>query len=447
MLAGQVDSGSLGRDRGVLHEMKEQLDVVRPLTKWCQRVTEPAAIPAAIHEAFDHMRSGRPRPTEVEIPSDVLAATTETDQRPWPERAPMRPDAQQIQRVVTLLQQANKPLIWTGGGVIGAEASQELVALAAPVATTTEGRGSIPEDHRLALGVGIFSHGAPTWAMPQADVILAVGTRLTEPVPRLAGLNRPHDGQRLIHLDIDPTVIGHTYPTDVAVVADAREGLQALLDETQQHTLCRSRWPMAELRAIRHLHQQWVRTNAPDQCDILARMQGVLSDDTILVSGVTNLGYWSYYAYCVRQPRTYLTSSYFVTLGFSFPLALGAKIGAQDRPVVALCGDGGFMYALPELATAVQYNINTVTVVFVDDAFGAPKQDQLRRYNRRVTGTELHNPSFADIARSFGAHGVRVTPDRIDEALQEALNEPRPSVIEVPVPNWAPPFLMAPRAA
>jgi acetolactate synthase-1/2/3 large subunit len=197
---------------------------------------------------------------------------------------------------------------------------------------------------------------------------------------------------------------------------------------------------------MRRFQIQWLQENAPNQCDILARMQRVLPDETVLVSGITNVGYWSYYAYCARRPRTYITSSYFATLGYSFPVALGAKVARPDLPVVALTGDGGFMYALPELATAVQYGINLVVVVFVDNALGASKNDQLTRYKGRVVGTELRNPSFAEVARVFGARGVRVEPERLDTALQEALEVPEPTVLEVPISTWVPPFQVRPRA-
>jgi acetolactate synthase-1/2/3 large subunit len=165
------------------------------------------------------------------------------------------------------------------------------------------------------------------------------------------------------------------------------------------------------------------------------------------VSGITNVAYWSYFAYCARQPRRYITSSYFATLGYGFPVALGAKVAAPERPVVALTGDGGFMYALPDLATAVQYGIGVVVVVFVDNALGASKNDQMTRYQGRVVGTELHNPSFAEVARVFGAHGIRVEPEGLDEAVREALVEDRPTVIEVPIPTWVPPFQVYPRTS
>jgi acetolactate synthase-1/2/3 large subunit len=447
LLAGQIESVNLGRDRGALHEINDQQEVIRPITKWRQRVSEVGAIPGAIHEAMRQMRSGRPRPTEVEIPPDVLAATGEVVFPTPATSEPMAPNWEDVRRAAELLRGARKPLIWAGGGVVLAGAWRELVALAealgAPVATTAEGKGTIPEDHALALGVGMYGHGAPSWAMPRADVVLAVGTRLTSP---MTGLNAVHAPQRLIHLDVDPSVIGKNYPAEVRLVADARLGLQALLEEVRRQDAPATRWPEAELQDMRRLQAQWLQEQAPNQCEILRRIQSVLSNEAVLVSGVTNVAYWSYFAYCVRQPRTYITSSYFATLGYSFPVSLGAKVAAPDRPVVALTGDGGFMYALPELATAVQHKINVVVVVFVDNAFGASMHDQRSRYKGRVVGTALYNPSFAEVARAFGARGVRVEPERLDTALQEALAIDAPTVIEVPISTWVPPFQIAPRA-
>jgi acetolactate synthase-1/2/3 large subunit len=140
-----------------------------------------------------------------------------------------------------------------------------------------------------------------------------------------------------------------------------------------------------------------------------------------------------------------MTASYFATLGYAFPLALGVKVGAPERPVVALTGDGGFMYGLPELATAVQYGIAVVAVVFVDNAFGASRDDQRTRYGGRIVGTQLYNPSFAEVARAFGAEGVRVEPEKLEHALQEALESGKPTVIEVPIQTWTPPFQIEPR--
>src|SRR5262245_15316423 len=190
LLAGQVESFNLGSDRGALHEINDQLDVIRPVTKWCHRVTDVPAIPGAIHEAMRQMRTGRPRPTEVEIAPDVLAATAEVTFPSASTSTPAALDWEQVRRAAALLRGASKPLIWAGGGALLADASRELIALAealgAPVATTPEGKGVFPEDHRLSLGVGFYGHGASSWAAPKADVVLAVGTRLTG---QMMGLN------------------------------------------------------------------------------------------------------------------------------------------------------------------------------------------------------------------------------------------------------------------
>ncbi len=445
LLAGQVESFNVGKDRGALHEINDQQDIIRPVTKWCQRAEDVSAIPVAIQEAMRQMRSGRPRPTEVEVSPDVLAMTGEVAFTPVHVPEPVAPDWEQVRRAAELLRAAKKPLIWAGGGVGLAGASRELLALAetlgAAVATTNEGKGAIPEDHPLALGLGYYGHGTPSWAAPQADVILAVGTRLTT---QMTGLNAPTAPQKLIHLDVDATVIDKNYTAEVRLVADARLGLQALLEEVRHETPA-PRWPDAELQDMRRLQEQWLQEQAPQQCEIIRRIQSVLSDDTVLVSGVTNVAYWSYFAYCARQPRSFITSSYFATLGYSFPVALGAKVGAPERPVVVLTGDGGFMYALPDLATAVQYGIGVVVVVFVDNALGASKNDQRTRFKGRMVGTELYNPSFAELARVFGARGLYVEPERLDLALQEALDSGEPTVIEVPIPTWVPPFQIEPR--
>ena len=448
LLAGQVESYNVGSDRGALHEINDQLDIVRPITKWCQRVNDVPSIPGAIHEAMRQMRTGRPRPTEVEISPDTLAATADVTFPPAAPPVPAAVDWPQVQRAAALLRGASKPLIWAGGGAVLGEASRELIALAealgAPVATTAEGKGVFPEDHRLSLGVGYYGHGAASWAAPQADVVLAVGTRLTS---QMAGLNALCMPQRLIHLDIDPTIIGKNYPADIRLVTDARAGLQALLEEVRRQDPPAPRWTDVELQDMWHSQERWLQEKAPNQSEIWRGIQRVLPDDAVLVSGITNMGYWAHFAYRSRQPRTYLTSSYFATLGFSFPVALGAKVALPERPVVSITGDGGFMYALPELATAVHYDIGVVVVVFVDNALGASKNDQRTRFQGREIGTTLHNPSFAEVARVFGAQGVRTDPERLDTALQEALASGKPTVIEVPVPTWAPPFQIQPRTS
>ena len=159
---------------------------------------------------------------------------------------------------------------------------------------------------------------------------------------------------------------------------------------------------------------------------------------------MTNIGYWSNVAYLAKQPRTYLTSSYFGTLGYAFPTALGAKAARPARQVVAICGDGGFMYSPQELSTAVKYGINVVAIVFNNAAYGASQWDQTHRYGRRFIGTDLHNPDFVALAKAFGAVGMRTDPAGLGPALQDALAADAPVLLEVEVPNMMPPFQIVP---
>lgn len=441
LLAGQIEGHMIGRDAGALHEINDQMDVVRPVTKWCHRVLETTEIPTIIHEAMRQMKTGRPRPTEVEVSPDVLARTGEVSFLKAEEYPPPQPNQEAIGQAAALLAKSKKPLIWAGGGTIISNASKEVAALAealgAAVATTAEGKGIMPEDHPLCLGVGYTGHGAPALATKRADVIMAVGTRLTGQMRGATSIQSP---QRLIHIDIDATVIGKTYPAEIAIIADAKETLKALTEEVGRQKGSDKKWPELEIAEILSSNQKWLEKEAPLQCQIISQIQKELPEDAILVSGITNVGYWSNYYYRVKRPKTYFSSSYFATLGFGFPFALGAKVAAPDQAVVCITGDGGFMYALPELATAVQHGINLVTIVFVNNAFGASLSDQQTRFKNRVVGTELHNPSFAKVAEIFGARGIKTEVDQIGKALNEALGENRPVVIEVPISTLTPPF-------
>jgi acetolactate synthase-1/2/3 large subunit len=442
LLAGQVESKDLGSNLGALHEVNDQLDQVRPVTKWCCRVMRAEEIPGAIHQAMRQMNTGLPRPTEVEIPWDILRSAAEVEF--LPQEAPVRPipDRMSLQRAAELLAQAKKPFIWAGGGAILADASPELRELAeflgAPVGTTAEGKGSISEDHPLSLGGGYYGFGASRWALPQVDVALAIGTRLSWLQMRPGTALKPP--QKLIQIDADPAIIGKAYPADISIVADAKIALKALLEEVRQKKINNNRWSPSELDRCRKNHQNWLQEKAPAQHEIVKTLRKHLADDAILISGVTNIGYWANLAFAVRHPRTYLTSSYFATLGYSFPTALGVKLAAPDRQVVCVVGDGGFLYACAELTTAVRQGINLVTIVFNDQAFGSTKSDQVVNFNGRIIGTELNNPDFSRLAELFGAKGLKAEPEQLGQALEEALEARRPAVIEVPLPTRIAPF-------
>ena len=440
LISGQIGTGDLGRRRGVLHEVDDQLEVFRPLTKWRHRVMEADGIPGAVHRAFQELCTGRPRPVELELPPDVLTASApEGDEGP-DAYAPPAPTPEAVADAAQLLSNARRVLIWAGGGAVRSHAGEELAAVAgllgAPVITTPEGKGAIPEDHPLSIGACFSSFGPARWLAPQADVVLAVGTRFTLPMTGPWSLRPP---QALVQIDIDPEEVGQSYPAQVGLVGDARLTLGALREclEGAQRS---SSWTQEDFQAARLQAEQEVHELTSFQLPILNALRQEMDRDAVLVSGVTNVAYWANLAYPVYEPDTYLTSSYFATLGFAFPTALGAKVARPERQVVALTGDGGFLYDVGELATAVQHGINIVVVVFNDNAFGASLNDQQTRYEGRVIGTQLHNPDFVKLAESFGAVGMRAQPEEFGPALRQALGAQRPVLLEVPIPTQTPPF-------
>ena len=444
LISGQVESYNLGKDRGVARG-KRPAGYLPPLTKWCARVTQVDEIPGAVHRAMGYLRTGRPRPVELEIPWDVLPSSGEVE-LPEPEvYSKGAPDPARIKEAAELLAHARRPLIWAGGGTMAAEASREVVELAtainAPVVTTQQAKGIIPEDHPLSLGAYYYGHCPGYRAMARADVILAVGSRL-HVVPSVPWAFQPH--QVVVHIDADPAELGRNVPTRVAIEADARLGLQALLSELGG-SRTKSEWAPGEASAARDEGYRRFKEMAPAQVGIVQALRRELEDDAIVVSGITTIGYWSNLVFPVLRPRSYLTSSYFATLGFAFPTAIGAKIGSPGRQVVALCGDGGFMYGVAELATAVQEGVNVVALVFNNAAFGASLRDQETRFGGRVYGTRLHNPDFPRLVEAFGATGIRISHlEELGEGLRSALATEGPVVVEVPIPVLDPPFQIPP---
>lgn len=439
LISGQIESYNLGQKRDVLHEIDDQLEVFRPITKWCHRVLTVEEIPEAVQQAMYHLRTGRPRPVELEIPFDLLQASA-TVELPDPLSIPTsQPDAGQIRTAAQLLASANHPLIWAGGGVITGDASVELTRLAenvnAPVITTPQGKGAIRSDHPLSLGVTYAGPNATVWALSQSDVILVVGSRF------VTGRSpwQPQPDQSLIQVDIDPAELGRHSEVRLGIVADSHSALTSLLQELPDSS--RSTWRSSELALVRETAFHELEEIAPLQVAILRTIHDNLLGEGILVPDVTNLGYWCHPVYPVSRPRSYVTSSYFGTLGYAFPTALGAKLGNPQRPVVALCGDGGFLYAAQDLATAVQEGLNLIALVFVDDAFGTCIRDQKRQFEGRTFGANLHNPDFARLAETFGARGIKLSShEELGEGLRAAMAESRPTVIEIPVPSMVVPW-------
>lgn len=433
-LAGQVNVAGIGLGNSLAHEVHDQLDLVRPITKRADRVTDADQLPRAVHDAFVAMRTGRPRPTHLEVPPETLAAPTAAPLLPAAEQVRTAADPALVVRAVALLAPATAPLIIAGGGIHPSDAAGVLTELAgflqAGVITTREGKGAIDERSPLSLGT-VFVQRRLDPAIAAADVILAVGTRLQ-------GFTIP-PSTTLIHLDADAGEIGRFASPALAIEADARVGLQQVLDGVRAaRDVVPSR--AAELQRVRAAVDAQLDAIEP-QASIVRALRAGAPEDAVMVIDATMVGYMCHLRFPVPGPRSWLTSSYMGTLGFATNMAIGAKVGVPDRPVISVSGDGGFFFASNELATAVQYGISTVNVVFNDSAYGNTHLDQRQHYGGRILGTELRNPDIVAYAESFGAAAVRVTtPDALAGAVREACNDPRPVVIEMPVPRLSSAF-------
>ena len=434
VVSGQIERDLIGADRGILHEVNDQLDTIRPVTKWAKRILDPAEIPDAVHEAFYHLKTGRPRPVEIEIPPETLADMADVDLRE-PEEYP-RPaaDTEAIRTGAQIMAEAANPLIWAGGGVISSGAQDALRRVAehlqAPIITSPEGKGAISDRHPLSLGAHRLRNDPVAREEPNFDAILAVGTRMANP----AWLG----GQRIVQIDIDPEELGRNYENTFGIQGDARLALEGLYEQVSQLTPARES-RATEFEALRQRRASSAIRVEPQE-SLTATIREVMPDDGILISGMTQIGYYSRAFYPVYEPRTFVTSSYAGNLGYAYPVALGAKVAQPDKAVVAVSGDGGFLFNSQELATAVQYGINAVVIVFNDNAYGNVLRDQVNRFEGRVYGAALHNPDFVKLAEAYGARGVRVEPDRLGPALQEALAVDAPTLIEVPVQAMPTPF-------
>jgi acetolactate synthase-1/2/3 large subunit len=437
LISGQIPSGALGKGQGQLHEVDDQLDAFRPITKWNYRVAGAEEIPEVVHEAFHQLKTGRPRPVELEIPTDLVASRSSAKILEPENYPPLTGNESDLEAAASLLAEARNPVILAGGGAVIAEASREVLELAsliqAPVMTTPEGKGIIPEEHELAVGVNYAMVGPAQEVIPKSDVILAVGTRF------LFRSLQIREDQKIIQIDVDPQVLGKNYPVEIAIESDAREATARLV-----HHL-REKGPLGsgrdqEIKGYKRAFREKLQQLAPEQVKISAALREGLAEDAILVSGITNIGSWSHFAFSARRPRTYITSSYFGTLGYAFPTALGVQAAFPDRQVVAVCGDGGFLYGVQELATAVKYGLNVVVLVFNNNSYGASEWHQTHDHGRRYIGTDLLNPDFVQLAESFGAVGMRARPEELGSSLQAALAAKKTVVLEIALPNWMPPF-------
>jgi acetolactate synthase-1/2/3 large subunit len=432
-LIGQVATDEIRAGHGVLHELPDQTAIVRGLTRWSGLALSPEDAARLVSNAFARLDLGQ-GPAAVELPTDVLRSPlTSNETRETETLEPQRVDPHAIAEAIRLLERANRPMIIVGSGAIDAGDESRSIAerLGAPVVSHLQGRGIVDSRHPLSIGC---PEAFRMWR--DVDVILAVGTRFNSPRRRW-GL-RP--GQRVVRVDFDPAQFRRGAPPDVAILADARAALGALaagLTTTSPQAPARAQL-VAKARA--EVAAEFDRRLAP-QMSFLRVIREASPEDSVFVADYTQVGYVATAALPVYAPRQMITPGYQGTLGFAFATALGAKVGCPDKPVVALCGDGGFLFTGNELATAVQHDIRTVTIVFNDGAYGNVRRMQQDLYGGRVIASDLKNPDFVRFAESFGAGARRAEgPRALSQALHWAFDQPGPVIIEAPVDKMPNPW-------
>ncbi|MBR0731411.1 hypothetical protein JQ636_18155 [Bradyrhizobium japonicum] len=427
-VTGQVPTQFLGKGRGHLHEMPDQLATLRTYVKWADRIETPGNAPTTVSRAFQEMTSGRRGPASVEMPWDIFTQRADTCDakvlEPLP--APL-PDPDLIRQAAAVIRSSKAPMIFVGSGAI--EARDEILELAemidAPVVAFRSGRGIVSNAHELGL---TMAAAYKLW--PKTDLMIGIGSRLE--LPTMSRWPYRPDGLKSIRIDIDPVEM-RRFISDTAIVADAKTATADLIEAVSKAGYGKTAGRRAAIREATATALAEIQSIQP-QMAYLSVLREVLPANAIVTDELSQFGFASWYGFPIYEPRTFITSGYQGTLGSGFPTALGAKVANPDKPVVAITGDGGFMFGVQELATAVQFNIGVVTLVFNNNAYGNVRRDQRERFNGRVVASDLVNPDFVKLAESFGVAAARVTaPDQFKGALEKALAHGGPYLISVEV--------------
>ena len=422
-LAGQIPSHAIDRGYGHLHEIPDQLGVLRHLTKHAARITGPHDASAQVANALCLAMSGRRRPVALETAIDVWrhAGPAPLISPILPAVPPVDPDA--IEAAARILGAARRPLIVVGGGTqdAGPELRRVAELLGAPVVSYRRGRGVLPTDHPLAVPLPI---GQRLWR--DADVVFGVGTRLYLQQSQWGVADLP-----IVRLDVDPEEPERFHRPDATIVADAAAGLRALAARLPAHM-----GPREDRSDELAGHRAWLDerlSRLEPQMGFLRAMRAALPPDGLLVDEVTQMGFASRIAFPVHAPRTFF-SGYQDNLGYGYGTALGVAAACPGRAVLSIAGDGGFGYQAFELATAKRHNLPVVVCVFDDGHFGNVRRIQQQAWGGHEIANDLHNPDFVRFAESFGVAAFRATtPPELESRLRDAFALRAPALVHVPV--------------
>jgi acetolactate synthase-1/2/3 large subunit len=459
------------RGRGVLQELERQKDngfpqVAEAVSKRSWVANSIEDLPFILHRAFSTMLTGRRGPAHIEVPWDLHAETADVNFHDLARRLPIGlqyPDPLAIDAAIALLAGAQRPMIIAGGGVITANAGDELQALAEgftiPVATTWNGKSAFPEDHELFVGsVGQTGTIHGNHLAANADVVISIGCRFTDwsASSYAQGQSFSFPPAKLIHIDIDPHEIGKIYPADVGILADAKPTLAALADSLPTRP-DRTDY-LTEIRARQHDWETQLATRRDtDRYPFtlqrpLAALRNVMDRTGIVVVGSGNTQGTVKQTFPVYHPRTHLTTGGFSAMGWPVPAALGAKLAAPNTQVATITGDGDFLMTLQEIGVAVQHNIPVVFIVQDNSGYISIRGGQ-RNATDRIIGTEFnhpdgtpYSPKFKDIGTAFGLQSFRITTAAdLEPTFEKAFTANAPVLIEIPtdrdhaspfVPGW-----------
>ena len=446
---GQVPSGMIGNDA---FQEADIVGITRTITKHNYLVYDVSELGQVLKEAFHIAATGRPGPVLVDLPKDILVAKADFV---YPDKVELRSykptlvgHPRQIRRVADAIKEAQKPVIYAGGGVIISGAADELRKLAEktqiPVTLTLMGLGGLPGDHPLFLGMlGMHGTAYANYAVSNCDLLIAVGARFDDRVTgRLDGF-APH--AKIVHIDIDPTSISKNVHVDIPVVGDARTILREL-NKIAPKKRYKRWWDQIRLwRQENPLSYEEVKGEIKPQQAIRALLEAC-DEDTIVTTDVGQHQMWAAQYYAVKNPRTFISSGGLGTMGFGFPAALGAQVAKPDARVVALLGDGGFQMGAYEMATAMQYGLPVKVFILNNFFLGMVRQWQDLFWDRRYLFTDLAvNPDFVKLAEAYGAKGVLIErPERLKKDLKKALAIPGPVVIDCHVSKEENVFPMVP---
>ena len=439
-VTSNIDLALVDKGLGFLHEPFKQQQMFESVTRWTAMPRTHQEISQTLLDAFNRFQQERPGPIEIEVPTDILHSEAEVEVLGRREQAKSAGDPAAIAQAAEALSGAKRIVIWAGGGVISAEATAQLRALAerlgAVVVTTYGGKGAFPADHPQYAGVtwggrGPYGPNPIHQYLPTADAVLIVGSRMPYHMTKMVGIQLP---ETIVQIDIDGAELGKNYPVKAGVQGDAALALEQL--STALPDSAGGGDGAQEAAELRRQIREAFGASEPNQQRTLDAVRRVIPRDAIVVSDATLPAYSAVQAFPVYEPRTYIGPHGWADIGFGFPAALGASVGRPDVPVVLFSGDGGFQLNMQELGTAAQYNIPLTAIVWNNSSWGVLKGQQRTLFNERYMASDLVNPDFVRLAESYGLEATRVENlAELETTLDGAIANRGFHLIEVSMPN------------